>query len=87
MQASTLMHELGHNLERRHGGEAFEPNCKPLYLSVMNYLYQLRGLLDDRGVPHLDFSGSSYDGTQIDETSLSDGRPSGFPTALAGMLR
>ncbi len=54
MQASTLTHELGHNLERRHGGEAFEPNCKPTYLSSMNYLYQLRGLLDDAGKPHLD---------------------------------
>ena len=57
MQASTLMHELGHDFERRHGGDALEPNCKPTYLSVMNYLYQLRGLLDDAGRPHLDFSG------------------------------
>ena len=62
MQASTLMHELGHNMERRHGGEAFEPNCKPTYLSVMNYLYQLRGLLDDDGKPHLDFSASDSPG-------------------------
>ena len=29
MQASTLAHEFGHTAERRHGGEAFEPNCKP----------------------------------------------------------
>jgi VCBS repeat-containing protein len=79
MQASTLMHELGHNLERRHGGEAFEPNCKPTYLSVMNYLYQLRGLLDDVGRPHLDFSGSSYAGSLIDETSLADGLLGGLP--------
>ena len=71
MQASTLMHEFGHNAERRHGGEAFEPNCKPTYLSVMNYLYQLRGLLDDNGKPHLDFSGST--GNEVDETRLSDG--------------
>ena len=75
MQASTLMHELGHNMERRHGGEAFEPNCKPTYLSVMNYLYQLRGLLDDSGKPHLDFSGSTSDG--ISEASLSDSRTLG----------
>jgi len=68
MQGSTLMHELGHNFERRHGGEAFEPNCKPTYLSVMNYLYQLRGLLDDDGRPHLDFSGTV--GATVDETSL-----------------
>lgn len=42
-QASTLMHELGHNLDLRHGGfENF--NAKPNYLSIMNYVYQLRGL-------------------------------------------
>ena len=72
MQASTLMHELGHNMERRHGGEAFEPNCKPTYLSVMNYLYQLRGLLDDDGKPHLDFSRSITSPVCLDETKLSD---------------
>src|SRR4029077_2118168 len=33
MQASTLMHEWGHNLELRHGGATGEPNCKPNYLS------------------------------------------------------
>jgi hypothetical protein len=75
-QASTLMHEVGHNLGRRHGGEAFEPNCKPTYFSVMNYLYQLRGLLDDDGTPHLDFSGQV--GPSLDETNLSDGL-SGLP--------
>ena len=72
MQASTLMHELGHNMERRHGGEAFEPNCKPTYLSVMNYLYQLRGLLDNDGKPHLDFSRSIMSPVFLDETKLSD---------------
>ncbi len=42
-QATTVMHELGHNLGLRHGG--FENrNFKPNYLSVMNYLYQLSGL-------------------------------------------
>lgn len=70
MQASTLLHELGHTFERRHGGEAFEPNCKPTYLSVMNYLYQLRGLLDDRGTPHLDFSPNVN--ASLTETALAD---------------
>lgn len=73
MQASTLLHELGHGMERRHGGEAFEPNCKPLYLSVMNYLYQLRGLADDTGTPHLDFSREDFTGIAINETALFDG--------------
>ncbi len=79
MQASTLMHEMGHNMERRHGGEAFEPNCKPAYLSVMNYLYQLRGLLDDGGTPHLDFSRNAFAWMPTDETALNDGPLGGLP--------
>ena len=42
-QAGALMHELGHNLGLRHGGEN-EVNDKPNYLSVMNYLYTLTGI-------------------------------------------
>ena len=40
--SNTIAHELGHNLNLRHGG--FE-NCnyKPNYNSVMNYKYQLNG--------------------------------------------
>ncbi len=69
-QASTLMHEWGHNLGRRHGGDLLEPNCKTNYLSVMNYLFQLRGLIDEDGVPHLDYSRQTLPG--FDETGLSD---------------
>jgi len=43
MQASTLMHELGHNLGLQHGGNE-ATNYKPNYWSVMNYMYQLNGL-------------------------------------------
>jgi hypothetical protein len=43
MQASTVMHELGHNLGLHHGGLE-DTNYKPNYWSVMNYLYQLEGL-------------------------------------------
>ena len=79
MQAATLMHELGHNFERRHGGDAFEPNCKPTYLSVMNYLYQLRGLLDDGGKPHLDFSRGDFALQPLGELSLADGSLNALP--------
>ena len=66
---------------------AFEPNCKPTYLSVMNYLYQLRGLLDDGGKPHLDFSRDDV-GTRSDEASWSDGPWGGSSdTGSAGMRR
>ena len=42
-QAGTFMHELGHNLNLKHGG--FEnTNYKPNYFSIMNYIYQLDGL-------------------------------------------
>lgn len=42
-QAGTLMHEFGHCLGLRHGG--FEnTHYKPNFLSVMNYLFQLKGL-------------------------------------------
>ena len=45
-QASTIMHELGHNLGLLHGGHDNASNYKPNYLSIMNYLYQLNGLND-----------------------------------------
>ena len=48
-----------------------EPNCKPNYVSLMNYAFGFTGLLDDDGVPHVDFSGGKID--DIDETSLRDG--------------
>ncbi len=42
LQASTFMHELGHNLNLHHGGnhangDPDETNYKPNYVSVMNY--------------------------------------------------
>jgi hypothetical protein len=67
-----LMHELGHNLGLRHGGDE-EENYKPNYLSVMNYLFNfgipqamlplnalytgpLRLDYSDRALPTLDMS-------------------------------
>jgi uncharacterized repeat protein (TIGR01451 family) len=34
--AGALLHELGHNLNLRHGGHE-DANCKPNYVSLMNY--------------------------------------------------
>jgi hypothetical protein len=42
-QAGTIMHELGHNLGLRHGGDVND-NYKPNYVSIMNYMYQIQGL-------------------------------------------
>jgi hypothetical protein len=40
---ALFMHELGHNLGLDHGGHEVR-NCKPNYLSVMNYLYSGAGV-------------------------------------------
>lgn len=55
-QAGTLMHELGHNLDLKHGGWNNTPVCMPDYPSVMNYLYQVSGLTDASGNEHIDYS-------------------------------
>ena len=60
VQASTTLHELGHNMDLWHGGVPavigtktagtytyVEPNCKPNYLSSMSYLFQVHGLYTD----------------------------------------
>jgi hypothetical protein len=41
--ANTIVHEAGHNLGLRHGGDE-DTNYKPNYNSVMNYLYQFPGI-------------------------------------------
>ncbi len=66
-QAGALMHELGHSLGLTHGGRYyfngsttpfFEPNCKPNYQSVMNYLFQMDLIQSDsQGDLVVDYSG------------------------------
>lgn len=57
VQIGTLLHELGHSNTLTHGGTyyidpanpslpSYEPNCKPNFLSVMSYLFQVRGFVD-----------------------------------------
>lgn len=47
--SNTIMHELGHNLNLRHGGNV-ECNYKPNYNSVMNYRFQFPGVNDGCGI-------------------------------------
>jgi hypothetical protein len=72
-QKGTLMHELGHNLNLRHGGNVDE-NCKPNYLSVMNYMFQFPNYVSDRP---LDYSHSQL--ATLDENALHE--PTGISPA------
>ena len=58
-QAGTLMHEFGHNLGLLHGGNE-NINYKPNYLSIMNYLYQLRGLDLGATAGVVDYAGGAF---------------------------
>ena len=70
-QAGTMAHELGHTLGLKHGG-ADNANCKPNFQSVMNYLFQVRGLPGYDGLAHVDYSGQLLQGLieeNLDETA------------------
>ena len=73
MTASTLAHELGHNLGRGHSGDvlnAVESNCNPNYQSVMSYIFQIQGL-SNTGDRVIDFSRQVL--PSINENSLPRG--------------
>ena len=73
-QAGTFMHELGHNLGLHHGG-GDDTNRKPNYLSIMNYAFQLAGLVRDGQAGVFDYSlfpGGFQTMPNLDETSLSE---------------
>ncbi|GAC1444862.1 MAG: hypothetical protein NVSMB52_04660 [Chloroflexota bacterium] len=68
-QSGTLMHELGHNLGLRHGG-GDDTNYKPNYLSIMNYSFQMQGLIKNKAAGLLDYSGMSL--PTLDESHLNE---------------
>lgn len=72
-QAATFMHELGHNLNLHHGGND-EINCKPNYVSVMSWHYQLPTFISRT----VDYSHSVI--PQLRENSLSDAAGIGTST-------
>jgi hypothetical protein len=73
-QAAVVMHELGHNLGLGHGG-GDDINCKPNYLSVMNYTFIYPDYVNLRP---LDYSRAELGGplpsgkVGLNETSLSE---------------
>jgi len=75
MQASTIMHEWGHNFLLTHGGR--NPitserlaNCRPQHFSVMNYMYQLHGLQKDDAVARLGYAADAT--PELPEVGLDD---------------
>lgn len=87
-QTGTLLHELGHSLALSHGGTytdllnpnssvlSYDLNCKPNFLSVMNYLFQVRGFADGS----FDYSGQIL--PNLNEASLSEASGIGPATSL-----
>ena len=75
-QAGTFMHELGHNLGLRHGGDDDDIH-KPNYLSIMNYSFQRGGLLGPGRA--VDFSRFVLPG--LDENAINES--AGIGTAAA----
>ena len=80
-QAGTFMHELGHSLGLRHGGNE-DVQGKPNYISVMNYYFQFGGVCPGAS-PCFDFSREKLD--ELDENKLVEtvgvGAASGLRTA------
>ncbi len=75
-QAGTFMHELGHNLGLKHGGDE-HVNYKPNYISVMNYRFSLGGLIKSDNSAEVDYSRSSLN--MLNETNLDESVGIGDP--------
>src|SRR6185437_1571490 len=70
----TFMHELGHNLNLYHGGSSpSDPtnpdydNCKPNYLSVMNYNFQFSDFIYNRALDYSHGTNVPLDKTLLHE--------------------
>ena len=76
-QAGTIMHEAGHGFNLKHGGADHTPNCKPNFDSVMNYSFQVTGIMDNAGTIHWDYSRQTL--PDLNQLSLSE--PAGLGTS------
>jgi hypothetical protein len=82
-QAAVLMHELGHCLRLRHGGNT-DTNGKPNYLSVMNYLFTLSTLTEGGEINYSSGGRAPLDEEAVDETAGLGFAPTDY---LYGLIR
>lgn len=78
----TFLHELGHTLGRRHGGDD-GLNYKPNYFSVMNYFWQVEGIKHVSGIPSFDYQG--FDMPDLVEDGLDESLGLGEQVLTAGL--
>lgn len=82
-KASAFMHELGHNLNLKHGGSADTPHCKPNYISVMNYEFQFPTFVPLRP---MDYSHSVIpslsEAALVERNGIGPSSPVNLPTAV-----
>lgn len=79
-QEAALMHELGHNLGLKHGGKDVI-NCKPNYLSVMNYAFEFPNPVPDRPLDYSRLSLATLNEASLNESSgISQSIPPGLTT-------
>ncbi len=89
--AGTFMHELGHTLGLKHGGNNdSRTSFKPNHLSIMNYAFQMSGLVGTNEITY-----SSYDLMDLQEDQLDEKKGidpqgvtkgTGIGTKLPGMF-
>jgi hypothetical protein len=80
-QLGTFVHELGHNLGLRHGGND-HTNYKPNFLSIMNYHFQTSGLRRNGAWGTFDYSRWTL--PTLDENSLNESVGLNGGAALSG---
>ena len=68
-RVGTFVHEFGHALGQKHGGNDHS-NYKPNYLSVMNYSFQLGGVMKTNGSRY--FGYSSFKLPSLNEKNLNE---------------
>ncbi len=83
-KSRAFMHEYGHNFGLRHGGSGDSPNCKPNYISIMNYLFEfptkVPSFVPDYShnmiIPELD------EGALVEADGIGPSELNGLPTAI-----